>query len=111
MQLIIGNRYNWKNQPERLVYMGTHRYRFDVRIWYQFAKVETPTKVWCEVLVDELEDFEETKDQQEVIVSNVSKFNIPVLDTDSELNWFLPVTGKQKAQWKQETYRGRRNRN
>ena len=50
----VGDKYNWKNQPERLVYVGTYG------MWYQFAKVENPAKVWCEVLERDLHMLEET---------------------------------------------------
>ena len=58
--LIIGGRYNWKNQPERLVYRGSQQF-LDGR-WYQFANVGAPDIVWCEVRMDELQFFEETKE-------------------------------------------------
>ena len=60
----IGGLYNWKGQPERLVYMGTTRYPGDQRTWHQFAKVETPYMCWSEVLTSELAMFEETKGAQ-----------------------------------------------
>lgn len=57
----IGGYYNWKNQPERLVYLGTRRYRNDARPWHQFAMVGDPTReVWCEVLDSDLPRIEET---------------------------------------------------
>lgn len=59
MQLIIGNRYNWKNQPERLVYIGMCEPRNGR--WHQFAKVESPEVVWCEVLTSDLYMMEETQ--------------------------------------------------
>jgi hypothetical protein len=50
-----GGRYNWKNQKERLIYLGKYRG------WHQFSKVEHPREVWCEVLDDQVEEhFEET---------------------------------------------------
>ena len=66
-QLKIGGRYNWKNQPERLVYSGTAHYYGDRRTWYTFALVGEPDKIWCEVLESdlfgfELSDIEETKE-------------------------------------------------
>ena len=57
---VVGGRYNWKGQPERLVYMGTARYPGDLRTWHQFAKVETPNECWCEVLTSDLGMFEES---------------------------------------------------
>ena len=56
----IGGLYNWKGQPERLVYMGARRYPGDQRTWHQFAKVETPEVCWSEVLTADLASFEET---------------------------------------------------
>jgi hypothetical protein len=56
--LRIGGRYNWKNQPERLIYMGLCEPRNGR--WHQFAKVDAPTVCWCEVRDDDLSSFEET---------------------------------------------------
>ena len=57
---VFGGLYNWKGQPERLVYIGTRRYRGDLRLWHRFAKVETPEVCWSEVLTADLASFEET---------------------------------------------------
>jgi len=54
----IGGRYNWRNQPERLIYLG-HNWSGN-GFWHQFALVEEPENVWCEVLDSDLESFEET---------------------------------------------------
>tara|TARA_R110000744_G_scaffold42533_1_gene95965 strand:- start:82 stop:252 length:171 start_codon:yes stop_codon:yes gene_type:complete len=51
----IGEKYNWKYQPERLVYQGK------VGCWHQFGLVELPLKVWCEVLEEDLVRIEKTK--------------------------------------------------
>lgn len=57
---VIGGKYNWKNQPERLVYMGVMR--DPTGRWHQFHKVDDPDKeVWCEVRESDLEMFEESK--------------------------------------------------
>lgn len=54
----IGDRYNWKGQPERLVYVGrTNRGGF----WHQFEKVGEPGVVWCEVQEKDLDKMEETE--------------------------------------------------
>jgi hypothetical protein len=54
----IGGCYNWKGQQERLIYIG---YNFSGNgHWHQFAKVEAPEKVWCEVLPKDLSSFEAT---------------------------------------------------
>lgn len=56
----IGGRYNWKGQPERLIYLGLCEPRNGR--WHQFAKVEAPSVVWCEVLDSDLRLIEETQD-------------------------------------------------
>lgn len=59
---VVGGRYNWKHQSERLVYLGTKTYFGDRRTWHQFAKIESPDVCWCEVLTSDLSMFEETKE-------------------------------------------------
>lgn len=55
----IGGKYNWLNQDERLVYLGKN---FSGNgYWHQFAKVEYPEVVWCELLDPDLKMIEETK--------------------------------------------------
>jgi len=55
----MGERYNWKGQSERLIYLGHH---FSGNgYWHQFALVSKPDKVWCEVLTSDLRMLEETK--------------------------------------------------
>lgn len=56
---VKGGHYNWKNQPERLIYLGVH---ISNGPWYRFAKVDKPGVVWCEVRKEDLRMFEETKD-------------------------------------------------
>ncbi|WP_292802739.1 hypothetical protein [Methylotenera sp.] len=51
----VGGKYNWKNQPERLVYIGKKG------SWHQFVKTDNPSVVWCEVLDADLRMIEETK--------------------------------------------------
>lgn len=55
-----GGRYNWRNQSERLVYMGRKLHNGDRRYWHQFALVSAPNVVWSEVLDCDLEHFEES---------------------------------------------------
>jgi hypothetical protein len=54
----VGRFYNWIGQPERLIFLGV-KYYPDGR-WYQFALVEKPEELWCEVRYHDLENFEET---------------------------------------------------
>ena len=58
MNMVIGGKYNWIGQPERLVYIGKSG------SWYQFAKVGTPDYVWCEVLDNDLHKIEPTQERQ-----------------------------------------------
>ena len=53
-ELVPGGRYNFRLQPERLVYLGVHRYLGDRRDWYQFALVNVPDSVWSELLDSDL---------------------------------------------------------
>lgn len=46
--------YNWKNQPDRLIYLGKSG------AWHQFKKIGDPREVWCEVLDADLRMLEET---------------------------------------------------
>ena len=55
----IGTHYNWKNQSERLIYIG---YNWSGNgYWHQFEKVGEPGIVWCEIQESNLADIEETK--------------------------------------------------
>lgn len=58
-ELIIGNKYNFKNQGEKLIYLGKN---FSGNgYWHQFSKVENPDEVWSEMLDSDLIMIEETK--------------------------------------------------
>lgn len=59
-----GEHYNWKNQPERLVYIGRSPERGQGR-WHQFEKVDEPGIVWCEVLDSDLHMLEPTQNPDE----------------------------------------------
>lgn len=54
-----GERYNWRGQNERLIYLGRKFYPGN-GFWFQFAKVEEPEKVWSEVRAGDLASFERT---------------------------------------------------
>lgn len=54
----IGGRYNWRNQPERLIYLGKNW--SGNGYWHQFALTSKPDEAWCEVPDEDLECFEET---------------------------------------------------
>ena len=58
LSMAPGLRCNWKGQPERLIYLG-HNWSGN-GYWHQFAKIEDPTRVWCEILDSELHMLEET---------------------------------------------------
>lgn len=54
----VGGAYNWKNQPDRLIYLG--RNWSGNGYWHQFKKIGDPRAVWCEVLDKDLPMLEET---------------------------------------------------
>lgn len=56
--LVLGARYNWRDQPERLAYLG-YNLSGNGR-WHQFAKTDSPHEVWCENKDEDIEGFEET---------------------------------------------------
>lgn len=62
-QMIIGVKYNWINQSERLVYLG-HNWSGN-GYWHQFAKVDTPSVIWSEILDSELKYIEVTEDSDQ----------------------------------------------
>ena len=54
--IVEGGKYNWRNQSERLIYLG---YNFSGNgYWHQFAKIDSPEVVWSEVQTNELAMFE-----------------------------------------------------
>ena len=55
-QMQVGGRYNWRGQPERLIYLGKNW--SGNGYWHQFALVNEPEVVWCEVTDSDLERFE-----------------------------------------------------
>jgi hypothetical protein len=57
--LKIGGRYNWRSQPERLVYAGLCEPRNGR--WHQFELVDKRGTVWCEVSDGDLHMLEETQ--------------------------------------------------
>lgn len=59
-KLVRGNRYNFRSQPERLIYLGARFYPGDRRTWHQFALVDKPAEVWSELLPSDLHLIEET---------------------------------------------------
>ena len=58
-RVVVGGKYNWKCQQERLVYLGKKGY------WHQFALVGTPEVVWCEVTELDMGMLVETTDEIE----------------------------------------------
>lgn len=61
-EMKIGEKYNWSGQRESLIYLG---YNWSGNgYWHQFAKVETPDVIWCEVLGSDLQMIEKTTTEQ-----------------------------------------------
>lgn len=70
--------YKWKHQHEILAYLG---YSFSGNgYWHQFARIEKPAVVWCEVLPSQLESFEDV----EFLPTEVSR-----LACRDDLGWML----------------------
>ncbi len=57
MRLELANGYNWKGQPERLVYRGRKG------LWHQFSLIGN-TDIWCEVLESDLYMLQETSNDR-----------------------------------------------
>lgn len=54
MKLVLDGKYNWKYDPRTpLIFLGKKG------AWNQFAKVDEPDVVWCEVLDEDLHMLEE----------------------------------------------------
>lgn len=54
-----GGLYNFRNQADRLVYLG---YNWSGNgYWHQFRKIGDPRPVWAEITEDDLHMIEETK--------------------------------------------------
>jgi hypothetical protein len=58
--MVRGGAYNWKNQPDRLIYLG--RNWSGNGYWHQFRKIGDPRPVWCEVADAEIPYFEVSHD-------------------------------------------------
>jgi len=54
-----GGKYNFKGQPERLVYLGNNL--SGNGFWHQFALIESPNEVWAEMLDQDLQHIEDTQ--------------------------------------------------
>lgn len=68
---VIGGRYNWKGQPERLIYIGPMR---DMSgLWHQFVKVDKPNSVWCEVTTQDLSRLEPTAQSLQTKADKLTK--------------------------------------
>lgn len=67
----IGGRYNWRSQPERMIYTGMCEPRCGR--WHQFERVGVPGFVWCEVLGADLHMLEETASPDGVAPSDQTK--------------------------------------
>ena len=59
-EIVIGGRYNWEHQKERLVYLGENL--SGNGYWHQFANIKLGSEVWCEVLDSELKMIVESND-------------------------------------------------
>lgn len=56
--MVVGGRYNFRNQPERLIYLGKNW--SGNGYWHQFKKIDDHRLVWCEITDSDLHMIEET---------------------------------------------------
>lgn len=104
--MVVGGRYNWKNQPERLVYLG---YNWSGNgYWHQFEKVDEPGTVWCEVLSSDLQYFEVTDKPEVVVLDSMTLVTTPDIESIELPSYHEP---KRVADWKQHNRRGRHKAN
>lgn len=64
-ELIRGEKYNFRNQPERLIYLGNNW--SSNGYWHQFVKVDSPERVWAELLDSDLQMIEATDVNEHVL--------------------------------------------
>lgn len=60
--MVKGDRYNWKNHPDKLIYIGKKG------AWHQFKKIGDPSPVWCEILDIDLHMMERTFDLDKTVL-------------------------------------------
>ena len=58
-ELVLHESYNFRNQPERLKYVGCNW--SGNGYWHQFEKIEEPNVVWSELLDSDLHMIELTQ--------------------------------------------------
>lgn len=63
----VGGKYNWKWQPDRLIYLGKKG------AWHQFEKIGDPREVWCEVLEEDLRQIEETPQDANAAIAQAAQ--------------------------------------
>lgn len=63
--MTIGGKYNWRGQPEQLIYKGKNW--SGNGYWHQFAKIDRPNIIWCEVLDKDLDSSEETVSNTQLV--------------------------------------------
>lgn len=112
----IGDKCKWKFQSERLIYLG---YNWSGNgHWHQFALIDQPDEVWCEVLTKDLERLElsEKPETGEVFVINsapsVRKSALKeVLETYEHdgfvPEWFDYTNERKVAQYKKQNFPNR----
>lgn len=86
LHMEIGGRYNWRGQPERLIYLG--RNWSGNGYWQQFALVNEPDVVWCEVTDGDLDHFERTTVEIEL--------NVPGVERDRGLDKHSSLSPRQQ---------------
>ena len=116
MMFKIGDKCNWKFQSERLIYLG---YNWSGNgHWHQFALIDQPDEVWCEVLTEDLELLELSEKPEtgiktrEVSTSGFAKIALKeVLETygydGSVPEWFDYTNERKVTQYKKQNFPNR----
>lgn len=61
-EMKIGDFYRFIGHVDEFVYLGLYG------IWYKFAKVESPHKVWCEMVQNDLKKLEKVDPEQNSVL-------------------------------------------
>ena len=99
--LQIGGRYNWKNQAERLVYVGMCEPRNGR--WHQFEKIDKPGEVWCEVHPTDISKIEVSKQEPMVTLGELKIIDIVIAIKAREDGKYFEVVSNDAHEKKHRT--------
>jgi len=96
IELVIGGKYNFKGQPERLIYVGNNL--SGNGYWHQFEKVDEPGKVWSEMQDSDLVNIEQTKEEP-ILIKNW----IELAKVKGTGDYVLDITPEDGSGWIRQT--------